>query len=646
MATSFHKSYRLGDFELEPDLKRLSLNGQSVHIANRPFQVLLYLIENNDRLVSRNELLDKFWDGRDVYDDALRKAVGTIRKTLNDHHDHPQFIETRWAGGYRYIGPIEEFTYQNGPSVVEIERTRGVKITVEETKEDYVDVAKESKVSSLALSQPKPKLSRFALISIVAIVVLFSGAAIFFIKQIRTQQPTQNDSVSVMPVHSIAILPLKNLTGDVNKDFLCDGMTESLISPFSKYKDLKVISRTSAFAFKNKDVTPQEVGQKLGVEGILEGSMKMNGDKLYVDVRLVSTKDGRVIWTSQTFERPSENAFEIQDGVACAVSTELKVRLCGESELNKSNTKNADAYEAYLKGRYHWHKRTPEDMKAALNYFERAVKLDPNYALGYAGLADTYTVMEVNNQVPPRTAAPKAREFAMKVLSLDDSLAGPYAALGLLTSNSDWNWKEGEKFYKESLARNSGYATAHHWYGYSLMMQRRFEEAEREMKRAEELDPLAYGISNTLSELYCHWRQYDKCLEQSQAALKLLPNNWNSLRLISLSYWHRGMKAEAIKALDEGKLQLQKEILTNENREEVRRKIEEYAKSQEGVNAPYIVASYYAAFGDKEATFIWLQKAYNIHQADLVSLNIEPNFDFIRDDPRYIELIRKMGLSD
>lgn len=641
----FHKNYRLGDFELETELKRLSQNSQPVHLANRPFQVLLYLIQNNERLVSRAELLEKFWDNKDVYDDALRKAVGAIRKALGDQSDNPQFIETRWAGGYRYIGPLEELAIENGSSVVEIERTRGVKIVVEETKEEN-DVKVINQTATLALSQPKPKLSRFALISLVTLIVVLSGAAIVYVKQFRSPQTTQNDSLPIMQIRSVAILPLKNLTGDKEKDFLCDGMAESLISLFSKYKDLKVISRTSAFMLKDKEITPQEIGQKLGVEGFVEGNMKMNGDKLHVEVRLVSTKDGRVVWSSGNFEQPLNNAFEIQESIACAISTELKVRLCGEGDLSKSKTKSAEAYEAYLKGRAQWYKRGKEDMKAALSYFEQSIKADPNYALAYAGIADTHAIMEINSLVPPQTAAPKAKEYAHKALSLDETLVGPYATLGLLTSNHDWKWTEGNKYFQKALERNSGYATAHHWYGYSLLAQGRFEEAEAEIKRAQELDPLSFGIANTLSELYCYWRKYDKCLNEAQTALKLHPNSLNSLRLISLSYWHKGMKTEALKAVDEGKLELQKEILFNESKTEVRQKIEEFAKSPDGVITPYSVASSYAAIGDKEATFMWLQKAYDARESNLASLKVETNFDLIRDDPRYFELIKKLGLNN
>jgi TolB-like protein len=444
-------------------------------------------------------------------------------------------------------------------------------------------------------------------------------------------------------VRSLAILPLKNLTGDPHKDFLGDGLTESLISQFSRYQDLKIISRTSAFAFKDKDATPQEVGKKLGVEGLLEGSVKQNGDKLRVEVRLVSAADGRVLWSGEPVERPAGNAFEIQDGVACIVGAELKVRLCGESELAKSATRNQEAYQAYLQGRARWHKRAPEDLKAALGLFERAVKADPNYALGYAGLADTYAVMEINNQVPPGAAAPKAREFAAKALALDDTLAGPYAAQGLLASNSDWKWQEGEKFYREALARNPGYATARQWYGYSLMAQGRLAEAEREMKRAQELDPLAFGVANTLNELYCHARQWDKCLEQAQISQKLSPGNWNALRLTGLAYYHKGMKAESVKALDEAKLTLSKEIFYNEDRDAARKQVEDYATSPEAAALPYFAALNYAAFGDKEATFHWLEKAYAIRQADMVMVHVAPEFDLIRDDPRYHDLLRRLG---
>lgn len=649
MAVQVSKTYRLGDFSLDPEKRGLTRGDKQLRLANRPFHVLLYLIEHRERLVTRAELLELFWQGKDVYDETLTKCVGAIRKALDDRLEHPFFIETRYAEGYRFIGPLEEQLINSAPGVVEYERTRGIKIVVEEEEIHDSDPAREPAqpvpipAATLSLSSPKSS-RRLMTLTLIAAVVAASALAVY---RMGVHNTVNSPASLPAPVRSIAILPLQNLTGDASKDYLCDGMTDGLISLFSKYQNLKVISRTSVFTFKDKAVDPREIGRQLGVESLLEGNLKMNGDRLRAEVRLVATSDGRVLWTSDALERPMSDVFEIQDGMACIIGTELRVRLCGEGESNKSRTKNNEAYEAYLKGRQHWHRRSAEDMREAISYFERAVKLDPNYALAYAGLADAYAVMEVNSLVPPLTAAPKAKEYARKALDLDDTLAAPYAALGLVTALSDWNWEAGDQLFRQALARDPGYATAHHWYAYSLTMRRRFDEAETEFKSARELDPLSIGIANSVAEFYCYSRQFDRCIEAAEETLRLSPApTGNSYRVLAIAYLHKGMNAEARKNSEKISYPyfLSSEQLNGEGADKLRHQLDAAVHDKPENKNPFDTAEKYARIGDKEKAVAWLQKAYAAHQADLVSLNVSEAFDSIRDDPRCADLLRRMNL--
>ena len=652
MAAEVKKKYQLGDFTLEPETKRFTRNGDELHLANRPFQVLLYLIENQDRLVSRNELLEKFWDGKDVYDDALRKAVGTIRKALNDHHDNPQFIETRWAGGYRYIGPIEELVFENGSSVVEIERTRGVKIIVEETVDE---VSNEPTTAKLISPPSKPKLSRFALISIIALVVLLSGAVIFYVKPIRS---TPNDLLSVTPVRSIAVLPLKNLTGDANNEYFSDGVTESIITELSRVGELRVISRSSTFTFKGKETDPREVGKKLNVDALLEGSIQKKGDLLSVNVRLISTKDGSVLWTSKDFERPINTAYELQDTISCNVADELRTEFCGTVAQNpKRNTHNSDAYQAYLKGRYHWNKRTGEGIKRSIEFYEQAIAIDSNYALAYAGLAESYVQGIWYVPFESKEVLPKAEKAAFKAIELDNSLAEAHTALASVYL-LDWKWSGTERELQRAIELNPRYARAHHVHAFYFLTVGRYDEAIASIRRAKELDPLNLVINTDEGNLLFSANRTDEAFEQWKKTLELDPNSAYTYRERANAYQFLGNESASIedysKAME----------LTGESAEKIaeyRQTTSKYglkeiwrkdlndllAQEKRGKNISFLsIAWFYTLLGQKDEAFKYLEKAYNDHSAEMVILKPDQHFTPLRSDPRYTDLLKRMGLPE
>jgi len=637
MAELISKKYILGEFSLEPDKRRLSCASGPVHLPNKPFQVLLYLVQNSDRVVNHDELLERFWDGHDVYEDALRKAVGAIRKALNDSREQPRFIETRWAGGYRYVGPLEELDCEAG--TIEIEKTRGFKVVIEEEIHDS-----QPTIAPSTLTRQRSGTQLLIGVAVMAIVV--AGAA--FLIQRQHAISIAAASSEPRPIRSIAIMPLRNLTGDPNREYFSDGLTESLIDELSRVNGLKVISRTSAFALKDRLLDARQIGHELGVEGILEGDVKINGDRARVETRLVSTADGRVLWTSGVLERPLADVSEIQDAFACAVGTELRVHLCGEGELSKSKTKNRDAYEAYLKGRARWHNRSPEDMRQAIDYFEQAVRLDPNYALAYAGLADTYAVMEVNSQVAPGTGTARAREYAQKALSLDDSLAGPYAALGLVESISEWRWDEGDRHFQQALARNPGYATAHHWYGYSLFARSRFAEAETELKRAADLDPLAFAISNTLLEIYFYQGRFYEALTQAKTNLRLTPSDSNGPFVAGLIYAEQGKANEALAELEKiGSARADcgvAKLLIQGKQREALANLDQLAKSDFGNISPTLIAGWYARLNRRDTAFAWLEKSFAAHDATLPFIRSNPDFAGVRHDAKFQSLLQRMGV--
>ncbi len=641
-----HKRYKLDDYLLDAEAQLLSKDGNRVRLNGLPLQVLIFLIENRDRLVSRSELLDHFWDGRDVYDDSMRKAIGAIRKALSDNASQPRFIETRRAGGYRYIGVVEPLAETQTVSALsemasskKLEKPNGIPIGIQEAPPE-TDAMPDND-PGVELSQPKPPLPGFSPRK-KTLIWLFGLSLLAITVLVLFSRNKGKNEVIALPTHSIAVLPIKNLSGNASQDYFGDGVTETLINELSKIRDLKVIARTSAFAFKGKETDVREIGRRLGVAAVLEGSLRRDAETVRLTVRLVSTEDARILWTGD-LTRPLKDILIAQDEIGCSVAESLKTVLCRDLK-HHPGTRNLTAYEAYLKGR---DRRLKGDPKTAAEFYQQAISADPNYPLAWAGLAEACTVMEVNSLVPPRSVAGKARESALKAIALDDALAAPYAALGLLTAFSDRDWATGERYLQQALEINPNYAIAHAWYGNTLMVQGKFAEAERQYLHACELDPLNPGFLNNLAETYHYWRQPDRCLVQAAKALELDPaNEWARFNQAKC-YVALGRYDEAMQISLDAKYKnlMQAGVFILSDRQREAQKLLPLILKDWGHISPYIIASLYARLGEKDAAFDWLQKAADQQQADLVSLKIEPNFDGLRADPRFAELLRRIGLG-
>ncbi|MFL6213878.1 MAG: winged helix-turn-helix domain-containing protein [Blastocatellia bacterium] len=656
MAVQAYKKYILGNYQLEPDRRSLSHDGVPVRITGKPFQVLLYLIEHRDRLVSRAELFDRFWEGHDVYDVALSKCVGAIRKALDDKLDTPQFIETRWAEGYRYIGPFEEQLAPTGPSVVEIEKSRGVKIVIEEeflTEPPSSEAAIVDRLSKNIVSiKSKSVTYKVALGLSVVLIALAISAVILY----RSRAAAKTTAGS--PIRSIAVLPLKNLTGDPAQDYFSDGMSESLITELSRVSGLKVISRASAFAFKDKEVDAREIGKRLGVAAVLEGSVRKSGDKVRVETRLVSTEDGRIIWTGDSYDRALKDIFVIQDEIACSVVGGLRVKLCGEVEpLFHHHTNNLDAYRAYLKGRYFINAQYSEigpvkALNKAAESFEQAIALDSNYALGYAGLADAYTQLLWFSTADPRPMIAKAKAAALKAVEIDDGLAEAHTALSAAYLH-DWNMDGAGREIERALALNSGYAWAHHEYATYLSTVGR-GGALAEIKKAEELDPLNIAIIVDTGNTLLSAGEYDEATAEFQKSSEIDPN---SIKGANIGSWHvdKGMYEQGIKEIESviasaGRtsdllMSLAMGYAKAGRKEEAARLLDEMTRLAKKQYVPNTFFAFvYAALGEKEQAFKYLESAYREHDINLLQLKglrLEP----LRTDPRFTDLLRRVGLS-
>ena len=658
MIDGVSKRFLLGDYWLEPDKQRLSHDGESIKLPKRPFQVLLHLIEHRERFVSRPELLDRFWDGKDVYDDALRKCIGTIRNALADHSDQPTFVETRWGVGYRYIGPIEEQLVRDETAIVEIEKTRGMRIVVEEEEiNDETERSKQaaanlqhSRVWSLPASRPYSKSMAIALPVLAVSIIAF---AIIGYSYHRRLNPTETQPP---PIRSIAVLPLRNLSPDPASEYFADGITENLINTLSRIEGLKVISRGSTFAFQGKEVQPREAREKLGVGALLEGSVLKSGEKVRVDVRLVSTEDGRVLWASNTYDRPVGDIFTIQEEIARNAAAGLRLELSGgdQKRLAKRYTDNVEAYQELLRGWYFWSQRTPTGLKKAIAAYQRATEKDPHCALAYAGLAGSYAMGVWYIPLEPKEAMSKAKAAAIRAVETDPNLSEAHLAMSHVLGY-EWNWTGSEQEMERARELDPNFSS--YGYAYTLLLSaNKPDEAVRWIKRSEELDPLSPLVSANVGQILYFARRYDEAIEQCRKTLELDPNYAMAHAYLSQAYIQKGMYRQAI---DE----IQKAINLSEqnpeviailgyanaaagNRNEAERVLGELTESSKHRYVPsYSVAEIYGQLGLNDEAFAWLEKAYRERAPHFVDLKVDPVLDPLRSDPRFAELLRHTGLS-
>jgi TolB-like protein/Tfp pilus assembly protein PilF len=463
-------------------------------------------------------------------------------------------------------------------------------------------------------------------------------------------------ATSAAPIDSIAVLPFVNASNDPDADYLSDGITESLINSLSQLPHIKVIARSSVFRYKGKETDPQTAAKELNVQALMSGRVAQRGDSLAISVELIDARDNTHLW-GQQFTRKTSDIFALQEEIARQVSENLRVKLsrADEERVTKRYTVDEEAYKLYLLGRSYWNRRTGESLKKAIEYFNQAIAKDPSYALAYAGLADTYTALPAYGVGQPKETNRKAKAAALRALELDNTLADPHAALATILAFSDWNWSAAEDEFKRAIALNSNYATAHQWYAEFLLNVGRMEEGIAESKRAQELDPLSLIISKELGTNLFFAKQYDAAMVQLQKTLAMDANFVPACIDLGFVYERKGMYEQAIPMF-------QKAIsLEGDNtfalsglgytyarwgrKKEALAALERMMKftKQKYVSANE-VATIYVGLDEVDKAFVWLERGYAEHDDFLAFLKVHPPFDSIRSDPRFVDLMRRVGL--
>jgi serine/threonine protein kinase/Tfp pilus assembly protein PilF len=481
------------------------------------------------------------------------------------------------------------------------------------------------------------------------------------LKKELESEVSKEQAAATKPVLSVAVLPFRDMSAQRDQEYFCEGMAENIINALTQVEDLRVVARASAFSFRGKEIDVREIGRKLNVETLLEGSIQKAGNRLRITAQLINVADGYHLW-SDKYDRDMEDIFAIQDEISLAIVDKLKVKLLGDEKVKlvKRHTDSQEAYNLYLKGRYFWNRRTEEDLEKSIECFKRAIEKDPNYALAYTGLADSYIILPSYSSFPPEEAFPKAKEATLRALDIDNTLGEAYASLALIKLDYDWDWAGAEKQFKQAIELNPGYATAHHWYALHLMYRARFDEAIKEIKTAQELDPLSLVINRVVGRVFYFARRYDQAIDALLKTIEMEPNcSWVHLHLGSV-YLQKLMYKEALAEFhkekelsrggDVGDIILLSSLglvhAKMGKRGEAEEALDELIKrSKQAYVSPTGLALIYFALGKNDQGFEWLEKAYDDHDLWLRQINVEPAFDSVRSDPRFKALLKKVGLE-
>jgi len=459
-------------------------------------------------------------------------------------------------------------------------------------------------------------------------------------------------------IDSVAVLPFVNASGNPDTEYVSDGVTENLINSLSQLPNLRVVARSSVFRYKGREADPQKAGSELKVRAVLTGRVVQRGESLSISAELVDVRDNSQVW-GQQYQRKMSDILSIQEDIAREISEKLRVKLSRDEEklVTKRYTENTDAYNVYLQGRYYWNKRTGEGLQKAIEHFQHAIQKDPGFARAYAGLADSYNLINLYGDVAPADSFPKAEAAARKALELDGQLAEAHTSLGYALSYYDWDWKGAEKEFLAAIRLNPNYATAHHWYALHLTTVGRSNEAITQAERALELDPLSLIINRDLGRVYQHARQYDRAISQYRKTLELEPNFPGVHHRLGLVYLGKLMFDEAVRQFGQesftgiqdwdNQASIAYAQMGLGNKSEAAKIVEKLKRSSERQYVPaYVLAVACTGLGETDEAIKWLEKAFAERSRSLVGIKVDFRLDPLRSDPRFQDLLKRMKLAD
>jgi TolB-like protein/DNA-binding winged helix-turn-helix (wHTH) protein/Flp pilus assembly protein TadD len=622
---------KFGIYEADLDARELRKAGKLLPLQEQPFQLLVMLLQRPGEVVTREEMQAALWPQTIVdFDHGLNKAVSKVRDALGDSAENPRFIQTVARRGYRFLADVA--VVARVPPVASV------------APEPVSGVSNDGRaVASLKVSW---RLAAWALAALTVALSLWVAAL----------RMTSASKSSAPQVRSLAVLPLENLSGDSSQEYFADGMTDELITQLAQIRALRVISRSSVMGYKHLHKPLTEIARELNVEAVVEGSILRSGDRVRITAQLIRVPADEHIW-AQSFEGNLSDTLALQGKVAQAVADRIRVTLSNteNAALQKTQSVNVQAYDDYLKGRFYWNQRTREGLKQAIDYFKSSIAAEPKYAEAYAGLADSYALSGdwEYGILAPAQAFAQAKQAAYQALALNDNLSEAHTSLAFVLDLYGWDWEGAEEQYQLAIALSPGYATAHHWYAFHLLLMGHIGAGIDELRIAENLDPLSLIIGADVADALCIAHRFDESVQQSRKTLTLGPNFalghfelGQALVQVrqygaAIAEFHKAIEIAGHRAVFDSNLAYAYAV-SGRKAEAVQIAKELQLRPDSNLSANENIALIFAGLGDADQAMIWLNKAYDARFNP--SILLRPGFDFLRQDPRFKDLRHRIGL--
>lgn len=628
--------YQFGKFALDPNEKTLFADGVPMHLPAKEFETLLLLVENNGRALSKEEMMQTVWRDSFVEEGNLAKQISRLRKIFNG--DGAIQIETLPKHGYRFSAEINRIFKANEETILEKRTIKRMTVRVEDDEADDAPI--------LALP---PKKSFFTPRRFLLLFVLFLVASVwvFLFWNYRREKNLKIDS--------IAVLPLKSLGDEEKNNALSLGLTDALITKIGNLRSVAVRPLSSVAKFGRAESDALEIGKNLNVDAVLEGTIQQSDNRVRINVRLLSVENGEQIW-AEKFEAETAKLFDLEDRLSEQTARALKGKLgmAEREHLTKRFTNNAEAFDAYLKGRYFWNKRTEADFRKAIEYFNLAVEKDSDYALAYSGLADCYILLGVWGAEKPKEVFPRAEQFAEKALQADAELAEALVSRAFVKWVYDWDFQKADVDFARAIELNPNYATAHHWYAYFLVSENRPERAIDEIKTARELEgPLNISVNTDIGEIYSWAGRYAEADAALREVLKIEPNYAVARHVLAINLLKQNRIAEAVAEAETARrLESEPRVLAvltyayaaDGKRAEALQTFNELNElSKQKYVSPFSKAIALIGLGMRDEAFAELENAYEERSDTMAIINVYPLLETLRADPRFAKIRQQTG---
>ena len=623
--------YEFGRFRLKTAERVLLREGELVPLTPKVFDILVTLVEKGGQVVAKDDLMKRVWPNTFVEEGNLTQNISLLRKALGETPGGVQFIETVPRRGYRFVAETSE--------------TWGNEAEARPSGNGHKEVSVEAPAEQ-SVTPPPPVTSHFASTKRTPIFALIAGVVVvgiigfvYFTGWGKAGEPSA--------IQSIAVLPFVHEASDPDAENINDKISESLINSLSKLPQLRVVPRSVVATYKGREVDPRKVAQELNVRAVVTGRMRRHGDIISIQADLIDLENISQLW-GQRYDHKLSDVILVQDEISRDIFENLRLK------LNVEEKKQLEAYHLYLKGRNAWNKRTGDALQQAIEFFNQAIAIDPDYGAAYAGLADCYNMLVVYGRLKPREGFPKAKEAATRALEIDESSAEAHTSMAFIKFRWDWDRAATEHSFQTAIKLKPAYAPAHQWYSSYLIAVERFDEAIAEAKRTEELEPLSFVASSHLGWIYYLAGQNDKAIEQCRKILELDPNSFPARRYLGLAYEAKGMYPEAIAEFQTGvKLSgsplmlalLGHAYAVSGKSAEARQVLNELQQVQEQrYVSPYTVAAIHAGLGDQDQAFKWLETAVEERDIWLMNLKVDPVFAKLRTQRKFTDLLARIRL--